>query len=329
MPYSQPKQPRLYINTLEWLMQSGWDLNIGDSNYQDYINLYRTMPTKDYAFGGPYTWSGTGVENIPNVFTSNGFIAVLAHNFNATDNRGHFIQLYSKNAGNQQLTWQTDVVNFDGEYDGYSIALTNDFQDFIHQGSIALHCPNQCSIKSIIFGDYYDLRSPDMNLTMVKEYATKTITTPGGSNLSNQNWSRPAPWGNYGSWELHQGDSSLMKLSKTGRRIWSLSYTQLGGSDTFGLNQSLSTGFLKNEIAGLEFDANDVTDNEFNYNLHTDINFFSQVINKTLGGSIPFIFQPDNEYPDFALAVLDQRSFQFSQTSHNTYTFKIKIKEVW
>ena len=75
-----------------------------------------------------------------------------------------------------------------------------------------------------------------------------------------------------------------------------------------------------------------------------DDTFYSQVIHKTNGGQLPFIFQPDaprlnastglyeggNNNPDnFAIAKLDMKSFTFSQVSMNTYNCKIRIKEVW
>ena len=53
---------------------------------------------------------------------------------------------------------------------------------------------------------------------------------------------------------------------------------------------------------------------------------------KTLGGSLRFIFQPDKTdfTPDgFAICVLDQDSISFKQVAHNTYNVSLKILEVW
>ena len=61
-------------------------------------------------------------------------------------------------------------------------------------------------------------------------------------------------------------------------------------------------------------------------------NFFSQVIHKTNGGQLPFIFQPDssNINPDqWAICKLDMNSFEFEQVAKNIYNIKMKIREVW
>ena len=47
-------------------------------------------------------------------------------------------------------------------------------------------------------------------------------------------------------------------------------------------------------------------------------------------GHLPFIFQPDSTNNQvFAIAKFDTKSFQFNQTSLNTYTVKMTIKEIW
>ena len=72
--------------------------------------------------------------------------------------------------------------------------------------------------------------------------------------------------------------------------------------------------------------------NTFNYNLLTDDNFFSQVWHKTLGGTLPFIFQPDssNNNPDqFAICKFKDNSLEATQSAHNVYDIKLSIEEVW
>ena len=123
-----------------------------------------------------------------------------------------------------------------------------------------------------------------------------------------------------------------MKLSKTGRRVWNLTFSFLDDGNIFGANQMLNNDIFKTEIAdgNFTFDDNDVNaSNEFIFNITQDDSFFSQVINKTLGGSLPFIFQPDNQYPDFAICKFDQNSFSFAQQSPNLYRITLKIREIW
>jgi len=71
---------------------------------------------------------------------------------------------------------------------------------------------------------------------------------------------------------------------------------------------------------------------DFNYNLLTDDNFFSQVWHKTLGGTLPFIFQPDssNNNPDqFAICKFKDNSLKATQSAFNVYDISLSIEEVW
>ena len=60
--------------------------------------------------------------------------------------------------------------------------------------------------------------------------------------------------------------------------------------------------------------------------------FVSSVWNRTLGGRLPFIFQPDkdNANPDqFAICKFDQDSLDIDRVAPNVYNIKLKIREVW
>ena len=330
MSYSTVKKPRFFINTIEYLIQSGIGLSISDSNYEEYLSLYRTMPSKKFTLGGGLAWGGLSVNNIPNnIFTEQGFCAILGHNFNTAGNTNSD-SIECRSQINNDLFSMNPIVNWDTEFDGFSIATTNELVYSNAGSTMAVRADNESHAMSVIFGDYYDMfSSPDLSLTMVKEYDTQMITTKGGSTLSNQNWNKPAMWGDHGSWELHNSENIFdHRLSKTGRRVWNLSFSYLDDGDLFGPNQMLDPNTLQSEISGLTFDDGDVTSGVFANNIHTDINFYSQVINKTLGGKIPFIFQPDNTYPDFAICIIDS-SFLFDQVAPSVYNTSLTIREVW
>ena len=109
-------------------------------------------------------------------------------------------------------------------------------------------------------------------------------------------------------------DKALRTLSHSGRRVWDLSFSHLQDRDVFGSNQSLSkllyTGggtiayggaTIPDTSSGyntsdLHLIINDMFSRAvgFNDNILTHNNFFSQVWHKTLGGTLPFIFQPDS-----------------------------------
>ena len=79
-----------------------------------------------------------------------------------------------------------------------------------------------------------------------------------------------------------------------------------------------------------------VTDTDENYVFTSNIldgsDFFSRVWNRTMGGHLPFIFQPnkDNSNPDqFAIARFVGNSLQYDQVANNVYNVKLKIRECW
>ncbi len=133
----------------------------------------------------------------------------------------------------------------------------------------------------------------------------------------------------------------MQPLSRSGRRVWDLSFSYLQDSDMFSATEQLpkATGWTPifdtdGYLEGTHWHTNNVEERFFgqDLNLLESNNFYSQVIHKTNGGQLPFIFQPDkdNNNPDqFAIAKLDMNSFQFEQVAKNIYNIKLKIREVW
>jgi len=65
-------------------------------------------------------------------------------------------------------------------------------------------------------------------------------------------------------------------------------------------------------------------------NLLTHQNFFSQVWHKTAGGTLPFIFQPDNNnINEWAIAKFKDSTLKAEQTAFNVYDISVSIEEVW
>ena len=186
-------------------------------------------------------------------------------------------------------------------------------------------------------GTYYEMpHSPDLSLTLNYEYGgSKTIETRGGSSLSNTTWTKQPNWNNGGAWELYEEFSDNMDIqqfSRSGRKVWNLSFSFLDDGDIFGSNSSVSfADFTQFGLTADNFDLSDTSNNNFKYNLLNDDNFFSQVVHKTLGaGNLPFIFQPDKEdFSNMAICKFDQQNISFQQKSPSLYSVQMKIREVW
>ncbi len=217
-------------------------------------------------------------------------------------------------------------------------------------------------VGTIFTGRYYDMKNaPNLSLTMSREYGEiKEFTTYNGSSMSNAMNIGASKWGYLGAWELW--DPGVTKfnqnLSRSGRRVWQLKFSFMDDGDLWGSNQSISnfpnaddphytpifTGsgetdgadpFQGYEASDLRIELPENNSYGFQYNLLTDDNFFSQVWHKTLGGTLPFIFQPDggdtgNFNPDqFAICKIKDKSLKATQTAFNVYDISMTIEEVW
>ena len=130
------------------------------------------------------------------------------------------------------------------------------------------------------------------------------------------------------------GDPPNQDLSRSGRKVWDLSFSYLDDGDVFGANQLLSftPGVdLNDDNYDGSIPSGDLkSTTEFQYNLLTDNNFYSQVIHKTNGGQLPFLFQPNkDDNTNIVIARFDMSTFACKQVANGVYNIKVKIRESW
>ena len=317
MAYQNVGTPRIYLNIPEYLASTGVTID----------PVFRTLPVSGVS-------EALESDQIPDISTltpdslfHKRYVAILGHGATAIQLEGYG-QRYN-------------IVNgsIGGVLPGFSIIRVHAIPTSIgYTGT---------GFGSVLLGTFYDFpNTPNLSLTMSREYGgTKEFTTHNGSSMSNTMWSKTPMWGNLGAWELDDGNFPAQSLSKSGRRTWQLKFSYMDDSDLWGSNQMLS--YIANTTLDYEGqgvadpdgdihttteDDGSLTDEDFNYNLLSDDNFFSQVWHKTLGGTLPFIFQPDNSNnnPDqFCIAKFKNNSLKATQSSHNVYDISLSIEEVW
>ena len=238
-------------------------------------------------------------------------------------------------------------VNMDFGYNGFSlVSLTHAPEENLRLSfdffNTMWDMEGWVRVGSIVFASYYDIpQSPDLSLTLGWKYeGFDEQTKYTGSSTSNMMWSKPPKWGRMGPWELgkpaewiyEEGlvypNATSVEFYKSGRRTWDLQFSYLDEKDFWGSNQMLEKHL--ETPAGL--DADDIENGSFKYNIITDNNFFSQVWNRTLGGILPFIFQPDrnNFNPDqFAICRFKENSIKVEQSAYGVYDISLTIEETW
>ena len=196
-------------------------------------------------------------------------------------------------------------------------------------------------------------KNPDLNLSMEIEMGgVDAVVTSNGDTISNIKyegsplWTNTDFWGESGlritnpfetyfiNWTPSYPSIDVRKngTKRSGRKKWALSFSYISDTDFFSSNVKSSNYTEHGFENDTEYSSNDVdtTNNTLRYNMDTDDSFYAQVWNKTLGGALPFIFQPDsNDKDDFYICKFDQKSLKVSQSAYKVYDISLKIVESW
>ena len=326
--------PVFYTNTIEYLIAVGSEISIADeTNYSK--SLYYTLPVDMSNQTGSYNnYDDTAIRfnGFQRAFSGNNFIAVLGH-----ENGGQKIQFRGKlDNGSEEDFYSNYSIDpyvnsgtpastgFSIPSDGWSMWRDGniDFSEFKELGIKMMLAGYSRNYGSVIFGNYYTMpHSPDINVKMTWEMdGAKSSRTKAGTELTGFKYIRSPNWGSLGAWELLSVDAGeANSLTRQGRRIWDISYSQLSSSDVFPNLANLN-------YEGSAYNSTTVVGN----NLFGGNSFYGDVLERTLGGKLPFIFQPnsDNKNPDqFAICKLD--NVKFDQVANGVYKCNIRVREVW
>tara|TARA_R110002020_G_scaffold412833_3_gene622402 strand:- start:1309 stop:2370 length:1062 start_codon:yes stop_codon:yes gene_type:complete len=350
--YQNVETPRFYVDYFQYALTTGLAKNegiggdnifgtddnagnklFGGQNIQDLQKLFYLNPTNSLTIPG---FSEQRSELTIKTYLSKedyniNYLMTLGHNFNQSN-----VTMYGEQ---YQGTYAADpLVNYTNSssvvsYNGWSLSeLTNinthpDFLKLNIYNATQPQTSGDIKIGCISIGTIYEMpHSPDLDLTMTREFGgAKKQFTKGGALLTNYNYTQPPTWGDGESWGLYTDAPTNLGARRAGRRTWDLKFSYLSASDIMADLEMLN--LVSYDSNGNEVDVSDDYDDYL-----SDTNFFSQFMQKTLGGSLRFIFQPNgSDYnPDgFAICVLDQDSISIKQVAHNTYNISLRIMEVW
>ena len=350
MAYQNVSTPRFYVDHLQYIRAIGKGhpytaediFNLNPSSFLANKPLNNATNYWDFGFF-PQDDDESGDSQdeallIPNVnYGKLNYLAILGHNL-GTGMTEHLNIGFRNNVeyttdSDEQLSDRNlvEVVNFEVtdlpmvSLNGFSIAT---FDDYNFNG-INLHFDTKNTIEenkigSMSLGSYYDMPvAPDLSLSLEHDYSgIKKTTSMSGASFSNANWIKPPKWGDKEAWQL--GD---FPRPYSGRRIWDLSFSYISDSNLEPRN----------------YTGTKVSDDGLTY-VPSDVNWFENVLHYTMGGHLPFIFQPDKDatytwadetppyidkIPEFAICRFDMNSFKREQVAPDVYNIKIKVKETW
>ena len=367
--YQNVGTPRFYVDYFQYALTTGI-LSDGDifvttgsnENLDQITNLFYLNPTKTNVIKEEYLEDLAAFKEL-NIGTATNFkttdyafdyYGILNHNLKEVDTgviQGGTITLgyRESNEANYSVLQNMEnkfKINMNAEtvnLNGFSFVDLKSSDDPISAIPISTFFnfrfdpTNQLKLGSLTAGYYYDMpHSPDLDLTLTREYGGSTKQfTKGGALLTNYNYTQPPTWGDSEAWGTYLDTPRKVQQRRAGRRRWDLKFSYIASSDLMVDIETLDNDVLQ-DIGILPFIYHEFTSgsseifNETNFT--KDESFFTQFMQKTLGGSLRFIFQPDKTdfSPDgFAICVLDQDSISFKQVAHNTYNVSLKILEVW
>ena len=223
----------------------------------------------------------------------------------------------------------------DARFLNFDLSSINSSVDFI-----------DLSVGALSFGKIFDMPiSSDVEMTMSYEYGTRSKQTQYGSTITNIDWTSKPTWNGRPAWELYSSieTDTAYKIDedlawrKSGRRVYDLAFTFLSSDDMLPTSAILndSTSMEANQFTGDSTDElsdNGLSLSNNNINIKNDNSFYAQVVHKTMGFALPFIFQPNKNYakPDgFMFAKIDEKDFALEQLAPDLWRVKMKIKEVW
>ena len=336
MAYQNVSTPRFYINHPLWALSNGVDeftetpnTNISVNEIKKFVYLVPSIKT----IGG----------NMPHAinYPDNGYgfnyFMFLGHNFVGDNQRLHLSYAGVDFNTSNPLPQYSFVINAPSSgaygamtYNGWSLMGYDDSPtlDIGFQINFTEHIPLNCG--SIFWGRYYDMaHSPNLSLSVGCDYGKpKETITHNGSSISNTMWTKSPMWGGKPPWELYEG-SMWESPRRSGRRTWDMKFSFLSSSSIFPEVSSINA-FESLSPEGLSYGSD--LDPLGNTLLDDQTSFFSQVWHKTLGGTLPFIFQPDkdNNNPDqFAICMFKNSSLKIVQSAFQVYDISLSIEEVW
>ena len=193
------------------------------------------------------------------------------------------------------------------------------------------------NLGTITAGRYFDFPvNPDLNVSINFDYSgIKSAKNISGDEMTSINYHQSPNWGNLAPWTnidltpyQEQGidpqqallDQDYRAVRKGGRRTFKLSFSYIDKEDMFP----------KNFEGNLSGDYEPITEGSpSGFTWDEDSSIVSSFLNFTLGGQIPFIFQPDNTKQDFAICKLDKASSTIKQVAHGVYSVSMVFVETW
>ena len=335
MSYQRVLKPKVYVDNLNWLFALG---KIDDTDFtfvisgsvdfstgSDKMGMFDMRPSNLQTIACGTTNDTLYITVDTHISTDsqvdNNFVAILGHNLKEAGAKFQIEQSDNFSSNVYDVGNPTEVVNagFSSSFhtpasNGWSLVnftdRTGDNDNRLWririEPSSSVYSAN-IKIGAILMGEVISLpTSPDLEIKRKFLYdGVKKQTSIGGQTYANAHYLSGANWF-LDPFNLSATRTTPDPIRKTGRQAWNMRFSYLEDTDVFPENL-YSTDSL---ISGNDFTTN--------------------VINKTHGGMLPFLFQYDGDVAtgqDSFLWCRLNNEPDFSQVAHKIWNTQISLIE--
>ena len=351
--YQTPTTPKLYVSYPLWQYASG-ALDDVQTNFddidEDLIRMIQLDPSKKTTIDLNQDYNSNYIQyrivpasdDFTDVITSGlwnfDYCAVLGHNL-ASANAQIEIQANNDTSDGVVNISTSSIVNHNSygvpEYDGWSLFNLDDKpNDDSWNFRFCLRPPNgtsmqesPISIGSLMYGKSFTFpQSCNLSTTLNYDYGVTQKQTLSGKTISTANWTKPNNWITepFGLTEPF-GERGDNFQRRSGRRTWKISFDSLAPDKVMNQMPMMnSNGWTAQENHSTGADGI-----ESSYNINNAVDFYTNVVNKTMGGHLPMLLQIDKDDPspqNFAVVRMN-KNFAITQKSPNLYNIQLTLVE--
>ena len=294
---------------------------------------------------------------IPEKLWNFNYAMVLNHNL-ASCNVRPFVRQDNVSLNTANSLSYTSIINQAGvpEYDGFTAFKLTDGPTtyeypifnfgFWNPNSVP---PEQTvQIGTLMWGKYFTFpQNCDLNTTLTYEYGTSSVKSVGGKSINTTQWTKPDGWynsttggtepfglrkpinesitdhDNNAIHDLHDTADSFRR--KSGLRVWNISFDSLAPEYVMNQNPMMNSQGWDSNFDNYSVDADEITST---YNIDDGLDFYTDVVHKTNGGSIPMVMQIDKDDPSPQnFAIVKMSKYTITQKLPNLYSISLTLEE--
>ena len=350
--YQTITKPKLYVSYPLWQYANG-ALDDTATNFsqidEDLIRMIQLDPSKItslYPIAGNHNVMKYRIvpqaDDFTDVIDSGlwnfDFMGILGHNF-ASAGAKPVIQANNDTQSGVVNISTSNIVNHNPngapEYDGWSLFNLDDkpnpdsrnMRFNLTASGLGVWGESPIKINTLIFGKKFTFpQNADLNTTTKFDYGVKQTQTLSGKTISQANWTKPNNWITepFGLTEK-DGERGDNFQRRSGRRTWSISFDSLAPDKVMNQMPMMnSNGWTAQDNHSTGADGI-----ESLYNINNAVDFYTNVVHRTMGGHLPMLLQVDSSdtSPHNFAIVRMQPDYVISQKSPNSYNIKLTLVE--